>query len=149
MKSYYYVVVLLVPVLFFCSCKKTKLEGELEILEGNWVWFRSYGTCPNQWSTCEATPLTEGFTIEYRLEKKGKYQLLKNGVEIEKGRIIVKTFDNLDPINEGGMFQILFKNSSKNKENDGSNTRLVGNDTLCISNYPMVDYDGFDYYVRQ
>lgn len=73
-----YIVGFFVVVSCLSGCKKTKLEGELEILEGNWVWFTSYEICSGQWSNCTYTPATEGFTIEYQLDKKGKYKLLKN-----------------------------------------------------------------------
>ena len=148
MKSHNFIVVLLVSVLLFGSCKKTKLEGELELLAGNWLWVESYGICPNQWIDCTYTSIDEGFTIEYQFDEKGKYKLLKNEVVIEKGRLIIDTYDNNDSFNEGGIIRISFRTTNRTKENRRDRVFLDGENKLYFSEYPMKDLDGLNYYIR-
>ena len=143
-----YIVGFFVVVSCLSGCKKTKLEGELEILEGNWVWFTSYEICSGQWSNCTYTPATEGLIIEYQFDKKGKYKLLKDGVEIEKGRIIIETFVENGPINEGAGFILNFKSSKINQEYEGGGAWYAREGTLAFAAYPMTDSDGKNYFYK-
>ena len=130
------------------GCKKTKLDGELELLAGNWLWVESYGICPNQWIDCTYTSIDEGFTIEYQFDEKGKYKLLKNEVVIEKGRLIIETYDNNDSFSEGGVIKINFRTINKSKENKTERVFLDGDNNMYFNEYPMQDLDGWNYYIR-
>ena len=130
------------------GCKKTKLDGELELLAGNWLWVESYGTCSHQWPWCTYTSIDEGFTIEYQFDEKGKYKLLKNEVVIEKGRLIIDTYDTQDSFNEGGIIRINFRTINKSKENKTERVFLDGDNNMYFNEYPMQDLDGWNYYIR-
>jgi hypothetical protein len=64
-------------LLLFTTCKKTKLKGEFAMLEGEWLWSRGWG---------------DGGTHELKLNlrKRGHYDLYRNKMKIEHGRLVKK-----------------------------------------------------------
>jgi hypothetical protein len=71
---------LIIVLISFTACKKVKLKGEYSVLAGEWLWSRGWG---------------DGGTHELKLDlrKRGHYDLYRNKMKIEHGRLVKK--DNL------------------------------------------------------
>ena len=77
-----------------------------------------------------------------------KEKAIKNEVVIEKGRLIIDTYDTQDSFNEGGIIRINFRTTNRTKENRREQVFLDGENKLYFSEYPMKDLDGLNYYIR-
>ena len=64
--------------ILFISCKKTKLDGENQVLVGEWRWTSGWLEYGDE-------------TIRLDLKQKGKYKLYRHGKLIEFGRVLKKS----------------------------------------------------------
>ncbi|MEX1002603.1 MAG: hypothetical protein WDZ35_10855 [Crocinitomicaceae bacterium] len=79
---------ILITCLIFCiSCKKEKLEGDSEILIGEWVWVFSYritNICTPPTSEDLLTPINQDVSFSLEFMKQGKIIFIENSVESSK-----------------------------------------------------------------
>jgi hypothetical protein len=79
---------ILALVVAVSGCKKYRLNGDKEILIGEWEWVSStIEELASTNSTFTATPATAGFSAAVIFEKRNKLQLIKDGEEQSSGRI--------------------------------------------------------------
>ena len=147
--KYNALLIVLIILILLTGCKKTKLEGELNLLEGKWGWIKSESFCDGGTNICTYDPSSEGIEIDYIFEEKGKYQLVKNGKKIESGRLQIETYTSNALFSDGGSIRVNFKKNIGASINATERMILVGEDTLLMSEYPMEDLEGWNYYVRK
>ena len=113
------------------SCKKDKLEGDMQILEGKWKWsysrevLRDIGTSELISSVIvQASTFPDTYHVEF--DRKGKIKFLKNNEVEDKYRIVMSLFfpENCE-FGECQHFSVYLNNDSENEFSG-----LVGTDTL-------------------
>jgi hypothetical protein len=109
LKAFTYVIMVLV---LFTTCKKTKLRGEFSELPGTYYWNRGWG---------------DGGTHDLKLDLKerGKYKLFRGKLKIEHGRLL-KADGYLKFISEKLI-------NNKNLMLDNKQIVFLGNDTINIT----------------
>lgn len=146
-------------IVIVCSCKKKdKLEGDKEILVGQWTWLKtnhSYGWCLNETLSEVITPTDLGDNFSIQFLSKGKIKLLKNGNLIHTYKITFDIFeyDTTDycSINNSYQFYMTLRSSSANDYFWG----CVNQDTIGCSNlsFPFETQEGcesyWNYFVRK
>ncbi len=71
--------ILLLLLVFCLGCKKTKLEGDLAVLVGEWEWVQTRKLDANDCSNyLYQTPTSEGYTFFIKFLSSGKLELYKN-----------------------------------------------------------------------
>jgi hypothetical protein len=78
------------------SCKKYRLNGDKEILVGDWEWVSTevddlYGS-----GSYLASPITENYTASISFAKRNKVLFSKDGTEEDSGRIKIVVFEETD-----------------------------------------------------
>ena len=143
MKQLYYVLLASFSLTFLLACKKDKLKGDKEILEGRWKWEYSFvgrNTCDHSGGWTEKlTPQSENMNYTFKFLKKGKIIFYENEVEIEKMRIVFADWSKCQ--NNNDYFNILLNN-----KDDQIIHGCVGMDTMRLfSFFPFKDTGCDDY----
>lgn len=145
-------VLFVVCILFaLCSCRKTKLKDDMEILAGEWKWvYTEEYVDPNAFTPAnlEAVIEADSFPKTYKL------QFQNNGImyrwqdeESTKDRIIMKTFEPISPT----WFVIRLRGDNKKKKELNMDLLDRATDTLIVDEYPFDDVhdaNGRSYYHR-
>lgn len=145
-------VLFVVCILFaLCSCRKTKLKDDMEILAGEWKWvYTEEYVDPNAFTPAnlEAVIEADSFPKAYKL------QFQNNGImyrwqdeESTKDRIIMKTFEPISPT----WFVIRLRGDNKKKKELNMDLLDRATDTLIVDEYPFDDVhdaNGRSYYHR-
>jgi hypothetical protein len=129
--------------LFLCllfSCKKDKLKGDNAILIGEWTWTQSdhvYGYCNDLILSETITPSSSDQNFSIEIMKKGIIKYYKDGVYLEKDRIVFSEFSggSCDFVLDGHFFGI-------NLNND---TELTGAFNGCVNSDSIILAFGFPY----
>jgi hypothetical protein len=128
---------LFIVLLLTASCKKDKLEGEAEILRGNWKWVNTQkvtNTCEADttwsYSYIDSTAASNEYSIEFL--SKGKMLFRHNGGLVFRNRIVFKSIEPIVSSSYTHKIDIYVNND----ENDIMHL-LVGNDSLMVDDYPL------------
>ncbi|MBN4070870.1 hypothetical protein JYT72_00040 [Crocinitomix catalasitica] len=82
-------------IILFASCKKDKLEGDKDILIGEWEWTYSnyyFEQCNPPSILQILTPESENVNYTIKFYEKGKVDFITNGNIVETYRIIFAKF---------------------------------------------------------
>jgi len=112
-------IIVVIIVLIFCNCKKSRLNNEFSKLSGTWVWINGFDDNSNS-----AFILT--------LEVKGKYHLCNGNKKVEYGRLI-KEDNTLKFISND-----ILKNYKMTYMN-GKSLKYFKNDSLIITKIHLTD----------
>lgn len=142
---------LLLTVLAFSACRKTKLKDEKEILAGDWKWiYTEEYVDPNAFTAAnlESVIDADSFPKVYRL------QFLTNGVMFRwqdgsstRDRIVIKNFTAVSAT----YYSIRLRGDNKEKKELNMNLLDRATDTLIVDEYPFDDVhdaNGRNYYHR-
>jgi hypothetical protein len=122
------------------SCKKYGLNGDKEILVGEWEWVRSeIAYLGSSGSPHTADPLSEGYDAQLEFAKRNKLTFLKGGLEENKGRIKFLLFEDFSA-NSGISWSGTFSHKSGGSEEEYDVYFLVGNDdVMYLRGFPIKD----------
>ncbi len=133
------------------SCKKDRLKGDKEILEGKWRWVKTEVTgtaCNPPELPGLITPASKGREEFVEFIKKGYFKTFINGTEQQKLKMKFEHFEGDD---NSCSFSI------KLDDFDGKLTGQIGNDTLKLTTF-FIPFNGaddgtcnsyFSYFVRE
>lgn len=137
--------ILLLLLFSLVSCKKDKLTGEDEILEGNWIW--RYTTYYDPWNNLDTIWPGDIYCIDF-LER-GIVKVYKNGEKQSRDRVVIHS---RTPVWNGIEYIINLNNSATEQWY----VKIYGpdHDTIQVNHLP---YDResnpvesyCNYYVRQ
>jgi hypothetical protein len=89
------VLVSLLLVSMLSSCKKYRLNGDKEILVGDWEWVSTeVEYLSSSGGSYTATPALEDFTASVSFAKRNKIVFSRDGVEEDSGRIKIVAFED-------------------------------------------------------
>jgi len=124
-----YILTLSFFILTLTSCKKDKLQGDYEVLVGEWEWIETI----EGYSGLHDTPTEKGYTKTINLKEKGNYKIYKDNDKIESGRIIFKNQEDAPAYD----FALEFKRntifSKKQEFKYLCAIELIGTDTILIA----------------
>ena len=123
------ILIYICTLLLLVSCRKDKLEGDKEILEGKWKWVYSYKVNLSPYIILDTIYNINGST-NYSMDfmKKGKVEFNNNGV-VTKKRVVFKEFTNVSDDN----YKVdIYLN---NKNEDLFEGYLISNDTFTTRCY--------------
>lgn len=134
--------IVLIMLVVFISCKKTKLDGDLAPLVGTWEWqyMAKYSDGCEQFlydSLITHSPALDGFTYSMEFEKKGLLVLRKNGKKEDCYRLV-----STDIVSNN--FGTIFYFRLNNKKKRLTSFRLF-NSVLTTTDFPeevKFDEDG-------
>jgi len=124
-----YLLTISICIMTITSCKKDKLQGEYEVLVGEWEWVETIEGN----SGVHDTPAETGYSKTINFKEKGTYKLYKDNDKIEGGRIIFKDQEEAPAYD----FALEFKRntvfSKKQEFKELCAIELIGTDTILIA----------------
>lgn len=136
--------ILLLSILFF-ACKKTKLDGELAFLVGEWKWEYTIhesncvpGPGGGIYNDTIASPSINGYDYSLVFIEKGKLEIRKNGKKEKRYRIVRRNIHSSDTA-------YAFYMNNKEKKYFSIGYKIKGGKKYLHTNYfPQDILNGFD-----
>ena len=127
----------LLAIVLFSSCKKDKLEGDTEILKGEWSWINTQSVtnacdADSLWNYTQIDSSVSGNTFTLEFLEKGKVKFYHNDGLVWNHRIVFETKEAVSLPSYSWHF-LMYLN---NKSNDEMEV-WVGEDSLLIHDYPL------------
>lgn len=149
MKSIYFVF-LLVFIIPFYSCSKSKLNGEYEVLIGKYSWAQTGGNDHNIWSNNDNSfyPHTTNYSASVELDKKGNIIFYKNNMIVTSEKYTILDRE----VRTGGVYmQIKLKGKTSDHWNiENKLTLTLSKDSiLLIDRYPFPAVDRAENYYKE
>ena len=123
------------------SCKKDKLDGDKEILLGEWEWVHTLIEHDNGTTVEYDTPQSEGFTCTLKFEKRNKLRILLGEEEFDKDNIKFEVWDAEWSAGTLFHFEFDFNGNELDRYIPGGFLLSSGEDTMHIGNYPIEQFD--------
>jgi len=86
-------------IILLISCQKDNLVNDKSQLIGKWKWLyteHSFGWCEYQPEFNTINPVSDPNNYSVEFLEKGKVEFYKNGILLEKGRIVFEYFEIID-----------------------------------------------------
>jgi hypothetical protein len=130
---------ILALVVLASGCKKYRLNGDKEILVGDWEWVSTeVEYLSSSGGSYTATPALEDFTASVSFAKRNKIVFSRDGVEEDSGRIKMLSYEEGPNGAWSGTFQ--FKKDGKKREYNIWITE--GSDVLHLRGFPYTGRSG-------
>lgn len=130
--------------LIIFSCKKDKLEGEMNILVGKWNWVYTdhlYGICEGNSFSETLTPESEGNTFAMEFFEKGIVKFYQNNELIGSDRLVLVQFGDSCSGAISDYIRFIFR--LNNKKDQYAEFRG------CISSSEIEVVRGFPYHIYE
>ena len=127
---------LIIALFFLLSCKKETLEGDLNVLQGQYKWigyqYKECALCSTKFSSSAG----EDYTAKIKFDNSGKIDFIINDESYVKQRFKISKQD----FNNGEFISLDIKvdvPKAKLDINDKLTVIMVSTDTIIVGGYPI------------
>jgi hypothetical protein len=148
MKKTNYILLRLIPFVFFLSCNKDKLNDEYNAFEGSYEWTRSTGQKGSflTLTTVSVYQKDVGYTVTFELNNKGEALFYRDGNLISKNNYRINGKES----NQYGGKEIIIKLKgdlhNMNIKDEILKLSLSNDTALTLTNFPFPAIDKIENY---